>query len=68
MANKLFIQADLDGNQVLSKKEIRNLLRIMHINMSDKFFNQYFNQYDHDQNGMIDQEEFQIMTLNLMCK
>lgn len=59
MAQKLFLQADKDGNKTLDLEEIRKILQQLHIDINHQYLVKFFEKYDKDKNNSIDWTEFQ---------
>ena len=59
MAQKLFLQADKDGNKTLDLEEIRKILQQLHIDINHQYLVKFFAKYDKDKNNSIDWTEFQ---------
>ena len=64
----VFSKADKDGSKTLTKDEVRKLLREMQLNVDRKAFNDIFQTFDADKNGMLDKKEFYLFLHTLMEK
>lgn len=50
MANRIFMNADKDGNKELSKQEVKKTLKDLHISFTDKILNKLIKNFDTDKN------------------
>jgi len=56
--NDVFNHIDKDGNDEVSKNELRSVLGELKLEMNDEEFEQLFSELDSDQSGQIDKAEF----------
>lgn len=68
LAQKLFIQADKDGNKTLDYEEINKILKQLHMDINHEFLLKIFMKYDKDHNKTIDWIEFQEMIDDITLK
>jgi Ca2+-binding EF-hand superfamily protein len=68
MAHQLFDKADLDGNNVLEKNEIKKILKQMQMKIDNKTLNAKIEAFDTDKNGTIDKKEFETFIQSLLRK
>jgi Ca2+-binding EF-hand superfamily protein len=68
IARNLFSKADLNDDNILNKDEMRKIMKQMQINIDNKTFNQKFEAFDKDKNGVIDKKEFNNFIQTLMRK
>ncbi|KAK3287302.1 hypothetical protein CYMTET_5181 [Cymbomonas tetramitiformis] len=62
----LFLAADLDGNGVLDREEMRLVLSATYLNLSKKEMHHIMAEADEDDNGVIDFSEFVPLMVNLV--
>lgn len=68
LSKRLFITFDLDGTKYLDKKEVRNLLKELHVNYNNENFNREFEEFDKNKNDKLEYEEFKNLMNKLLYK
>lgn len=51
MAKEIFIRADADGSNCLSRNEIKKIFRELHMKVNNKSMKEMFEKYDFNKNG-----------------
>ncbi len=65
---EVFNKADKDGDKTLTKDEVRKMLREMQLSVDKKSFNEIYQKFDIDKNGLLDRNEFNLFIQTLMEK
>ena len=68
IGNEVFSKADKDGSKTLTKDEVKKMLREMQLNVDKKSFNEIYQKFDADKNGLLDKNEFNLFLQTLMEK
>lgn len=68
MAKTLFFKGDLDGDNVLNAREIKEMFKKLHLQIDQTYINKLFEYYDIDKNNQFDWSEFKRLIKDITLK